>query len=799
MSPLNRDRDPSPSRRSRLPSCAYAVLSDRRQLHRRDGCLRCPSPAARVRTPCVRHREHSPPEHAGRVRAATATMSHVSLAARLIASKRPRADEPTVTAAPAVASPPLPPPLLRVTGTEFSRDRPRARDSVPVDDGFLDSLSSDVLDALERGEKVNLPSRTAPHVLRERIENQLAREAEARVRKLARNADGSVSASGAGAGATAAASGASATLANDFSKQQDAFVYADAQRASGAEKLKIFSCEFAAGGARRFFAASADAIWSRLLRTPLPSRHFYEILREDTPVHLYFDLEFNASSDAPEPVAPADASVAFILFRVARALHGEYGVSLRAEHVIHLESSTERKFSRHLVLRLPDGSRWRCTNNAGAFVHALVDALAAERAALREAGGGGGGERGAATSALEAQLLESLWRPRAPPTAAAPAALPESAIDSSSAGVVATQSPLPCRSSRPTAEAEQFLVDTGVYTRNRAMRVMLSAKFGKRIVLMPAACDRSQSAEALPGDPLTLDYWLSYVVPSQVAGNGGDGWDGREGADGEDGGGAGLGGPLPSAERPWTPPLVLSGDKAWERRYFFASFITDFLPPLWTLTASAGDAARVPTSAEMREFTPTQALGCRILYAKVPPADAPPTLGLPLNPRVGSSPRPLAAAQHSARAGGAGQVNERDVDGSGAAPPFPDLFEWVCGVARGDWQGAQSTRIRSWSGRAVDVAYRIGDGALQTTRIFTRLQLNIGRGGGVCANIGRPHRSNEVYWCVVVQNGIAWQRCFDIECRGFRGPPVAVPPELLPEQLPAGAIVVAMPERESSV
>ena len=40
--------------------------------------------------------------------------------------------------------------------------------------------------------------------------------------------------------------------------------------------------------------------------------------------------------------------------------------------------------------------------------------------------------------------------------------------------------------------------------------------------------------------------------------------------------------------------------------------------------------------------------------------------------------------------------------------------------------------------------------------------------GGVCDHIGRPHRRNNIMVTVDVLNGVAWQRCWDDECRRGR-------------------------------
>ena len=47
-----------------------------------------------------------------------------------------------------------------------------------------------------------------------------------------------------------------------------------------------------------------------------------------------------------------------------------------------------------------------------------------------------------------------------------------------------------------------------------------------------------------------------------------------------------------------------------------------------------------------------------------------------------------------------------------------------------------------------------------------------------CARIGREHRSNGVFIVVDLRGGAWTQRCYDPDCRAFRGPFTALPPDV---------------------
>ena len=47
-------------------------------------------------------------------------------------------------------------------------------------------------------------------------------------------------------------------------------------------------------------------------------------------------------------------------------------------------------------------------------------------------------------------------------------------------------------------------------------------------------------------------------------------------------------------------------------------------------------------------------------------------------------------------------------------------------------------------------------------------------GNRFCLNIGREHKSNNVYYYIDLSSGRCHQRCFDVDCKGFRGPEFSI-------------------------
>ena len=479
-----------------------------------------------------------------------------------------------------------------------------------------------------------------------------------------------------------------------FDRQADAFAELDVLTLTAcprpaASPFKVFSIECGKAGKRKFIVAHRDAFWRTYTATQPDGRHFYEICREDTPCHLYFDVEYkmvpieegeeevsgagggdaspeaavkgtdsprNAPSSHAARVTNAnvdgDRLVAVLLHRVARALHFRFGVTVCRGDVVHLESSTADKFSRHLILRLSeeeqeagkqteDGQQhdhtengitggsssghaqpshrlrrrpvmFRDVSHAGAFVMALVAQLQTDRHIDAEVDAlwvettkqqvGGSSSSLAAASSSQAAFN--------PQSAAIPGGLPDDMRASVNEGAAASSSPQrPNGDVRPPLRRE-FVADLAVYTRNRSMRMYLSRKRGKATPLMPAAANWHLVPPAGSGrggndsgdgdDPLSLDYWLDACGCAAGTAT-------TESALLAAASSASPSAPAGSLDTVTAAPTtdgggplldnkpkrtVQVGSAAWERQMWEASLITDWLPPLWMSRRIVGEGTR---------------------------------------------------------------------------------------------------------------------------------------------------------------------------------------------------------------
>ncbi|CEF66632.1 DNA-directed primase/polymerase protein [Strongyloides ratti] len=121
------------------------------------------------------------------------------------------------------------------------------------------------------------------------------------------------------------------------------------------KKLRVFSYEnptSKSSGSRKYIITSLSKFTKWYLNTKSEIRNFYEIIPLDAPCRLYFDLEYSKEIN-PE----ADSKELFNNFclTVKNFLMSEYNIELNIDETfLILESSTPTKFSKHVIIHLPE-------------------------------------------------------------------------------------------------------------------------------------------------------------------------------------------------------------------------------------------------------------------------------------------------------------------------------------------------------------------------------------------------------------------------------------------------------------
>ena len=147
-----------------------------------------------------------------------------------------------------------------------------------------------------------------------------------------------------------------------FHRQDDAFEFCDNNKDID---LKVFCFESEAMmGRRRFVAAEVSEFVQRYSAIAPLERHVYEIIREGYPCRIYLDLEFAKDFNLD---ANGEAMVQKVVQMLCWKLYEMFGIVVGPEDIIDLDSSNEKKFSRHITVILPASAlnRWDAGNGFG--------------------------------------------------------------------------------------------------------------------------------------------------------------------------------------------------------------------------------------------------------------------------------------------------------------------------------------------------------------------------------------------------------------------------------------------------
>ncbi|CAN6480826.1 unnamed protein product [Victoria cruziana] len=155
-----------------------------------------------------------------------------------------------------------------------------------------------------------------------------------------------------------------------FPRQDDAIKFADSHA-----DVSVFSYQDHFSGQRRFLVSSYEEFWQRYSSMDSKFHHHYEVIQEGLPCHLYFDLEFNRKVNREHNgVHMVDLLVSFIF----EAIHDIYGICCKHDWVVELDSSTQEKFSCHLIIRIPDIA-FKDNSHVGGFVAEVCSRITCER------------------------------------------------------------------------------------------------------------------------------------------------------------------------------------------------------------------------------------------------------------------------------------------------------------------------------------------------------------------------------------------------------------------------------------
>ncbi|KAG8200781.1 hypothetical protein JTE90_006363 [Oedothorax gibbosus] len=217
-----------------------------------------------------------------------------------------------------------------------------------------------------------------------------------------------------------------------FKKLNHASAYAD----SFTKDCMVFSYEEKlpeSSGQRLFLVTHPQHLWLNYKLRPLQERNTYEVIREDVPCKLYFDLEFNKAFNFG--IDGIKITNIFIKCIIA-AMFEDYNLELSNNNFLWLDSSSDKKYICHLILQIPDVA---FVNNvqAGYFVSKMLSNI---------------------RKIIETKEKSKVLWP--------------------------SYEELECLFVTNADDRSVTFCDDGVYTKNRNFRLFLSTKYGKNVPLV---------------------------------------------------------------------------------------------------------------------------------------------------------------------------------------------------------------------------------------------------------------------------------------------------------------------------
>nr|XP_016849543.1 PREDICTED: LOW QUALITY PROTEIN: DNA-directed primase/polymerase protein [Anolis carolinensis] len=290
-----------------------------------------------------------------------------------------------------------------------------------------------------------------------------------------------------------------------FHRQNQAFNFAKSCK----EDVHIFALERTAENKQRFYLVTTyTELWfyySKHRETSL--MHCYEVIPDNSFANLYFDLEFykpaNKGTDGKQMVAD-------LIEFVCEKLDEHYGVKCSVGDILNLDSSTEEKFSCHLIFQLHNAA-FKNNIHIGNFLRRILepavlltknkDEMAVEKQVLSAS------QCSKVTMDLPKCLENQTVSSNVPPTCqlnsqrAMEKGTPQGKGDRDLSFLI-----MNCKQG-----GKQLFVDLGVYTKNRNFRLYKSSKAGKCAVL-DIAEDNKFIPKPVKNSSVEEQYFLSSLI-----------------------------------------------------------------------------------------------------------------------------------------------------------------------------------------------------------------------------------------------------------------------------------------------
>uniref|UniRef100_A0AAY4AQB4 DNA-directed primase/polymerase protein n=1 Tax=Denticeps clupeoides TaxID=299321 RepID=A0AAY4AQB4_9TELE len=251
-----------------------------------------------------------------------------------------------------------------------------------------------------------------------------------------------------------------------FPRQSAAIAFAKSSK----EDVHVFALEkeCADVGQRMFLVTSYAELWHYYRTYRQSLMHSYEVIPEGAVCNLYFDLEYHR---APNTGLDGNLMVASLIQYVCERLEDSYGIKCSSKDVLNLDSSTEEKFSRHLIFLLPNAA-FKDNSHVGGW-RSFIDLL---------------------ITAYKSILFALAFFKCCVDNRPGPCSTMENIVPRDQGLLGSPQAKRHKRGEddlsfllvKNKEGLNQLFVDLGVYTKNRNFRLYKSSKLGKNVAFMVA-------------------------------------------------------------------------------------------------------------------------------------------------------------------------------------------------------------------------------------------------------------------------------------------------------------------------
>ncbi|KIH53682.1 hypothetical protein ANCDUO_16185 [Ancylostoma duodenale] len=136
-------------------------------------------------------------------------------------------------------------------------------------------------------------------------------------------------------------------------------------------RIFSFECPEHSAGERRYLVSTLERFWAWY--SCLKERHLYELITESTPCRLYFDLEYSKSSN---PDIDHEVAYNHFMDTVKCLLKSEFDLEVDPDKdFLVLDSSTDSKFSAHVICHLPNRYLFPSNTHIRPFCNRLLEVL----------------------------------------------------------------------------------------------------------------------------------------------------------------------------------------------------------------------------------------------------------------------------------------------------------------------------------------------------------------------------------------------------------------------------------------